>query len=265
VEAERAGGRQVPRGIEGVKRVKPKPTVVPKPPRLSDLKLELNHAADPERASNLAWFFKTGPGQYGEGDRFLGITVPAQRKIARRYRHLPLTDVKKLLASRIHEHRFSALTILVAQFEAGDDQTRTAVFDFYLANAKLVNSWDLVDTSSPYIVGEHLLTRSRKVLYRLAKSHNLWERRIAIVSTLAFIRRGDIADVFTLAKLMLQDEHDLMHKATGWMLREAGKRSLPDLLAFLAANYSEVPRTALRYAIERLPEEQRRRALRGQF
>ena len=248
-----------------MKRVKPKPIVVPKPLKLSDLKLELNHAADPERARSLAWFFKTGPGQYGEGDQFLGLTVPVQRKIARPYRHLPLTDVKKLLASPIHEHRFTALTILVAKYQAGDRLTRAAVFDFYLANAKLVNNWDLVDTSSPYIVGEHLLTRSRKVLYRLAKSPNLWERRIAMVSTLAFIRRGDLADVFAVAKLLLQDEHDLMHKATGWMLREAGKRSLPDLLAFLAEHYAALPRTALRYAIERLPEEQRRSALRGQF
>ena len=248
-----------------VRQTKQKPGAVPRPLRLSDLKLELNRAADPERARNLAWFFKTGPGQYGEGDRFLGITVPAQRKIARRYRHLPLDDVSKLLASPIHEHRFTALTILVAKYEAGDDPTRIAVFDFYLANTKLVNNWDLVDTSGPYIVGEHLLKRSRKVLYRLAKSRNLWERRIAMVSTLAFIRRGDIADVFAVAKLLLQDEHDLMHKATGWILREAGKRSLPDLLAFLAEHYAALPRTVLRYAIERLPEEQRQRALRGQF
>ncbi len=248
-----------------MKRLKPKASVVPKPAKLRDLKLELDRAADPERARNLAWFFKTGAGQYGEGDQFLGITVPAQRKIARSYRHLPLSDLKKLLDSPIHEHRFTALTILVAKYQAGDLQTRAEVFDFYLQNAKLVNNWDLVDASSPYIVGEHLLARSRKVLYRLAKSRNLWERRIAMVSTLAFIRRGEIADVFALAKLMLQDEHDLMHKATGWMLREAGKRSLPDLLAFLAAHYTALPRTALRYAIERLPEEQRRRALRGQF
>lgn len=248
-----------------MKRLKPNASAVPKPAKLRDLKLELDRAADPQRARSLAWFFKTGAGQYGEGDQFLGITVPAQRKIARSYRHLPLRDLKKLLDSPIHEHRFTALTILVAKYQAGDLQTRTEVFDFYLQNAELVNNWDLVDASSPYIVGEHLLARSRKVLYRLAKSRNLWERRIAMVSTLAFIRRGDIADVFGLAKLMLQDEHDLMHKATGWMLREAGKRSLPDLLAFLAEHYAALPRTALRYAIERLPEEQRRRALRGQF
>jgi 3-methyladenine DNA glycosylase AlkD len=221
--------------------------------------------ADEVRARGLAWFFKTGPGQYGEGDRFLGITVPAQRKIAGRYRHLPLSDLKKLLASPIHEHRFTALTILVAKYQASDERTRSEVFDFYLKNAKLVNNWDLVDTSGPCIVGAHLLARPRRVLYRLAKSPNLWERRIAIVSTLAFIRRGDLADVFAIAKILLGDEHDLMHKATGWMLREAGKRSLPDLLDFLALNYAALPRTTLRYAIERLPEEQRRLALRGEF
>jgi len=248
-----------------VKQAKHKPGAAPRPRKLTDLKLELKGAADKDRARNLAWFFKTGPGQYGEGDQFLGITVPAQRKIAGRYQHLPIGDVRKLLASPIHEHRFTALTILVGKYQAGDAQTRAEVFDFYLQNASFINNWDLVDTSSPQIVGEHLVTRSRKVLYRLAKSRNLWERRIAMVSTLAFIRRGDIADVFALAKILLHDEHDLVHKAIGWMLREAGKRSLPDLLGFLAEHYAALPRTALRYAIERLPEEQRRRALRGQF
>jgi 3-methyladenine DNA glycosylase AlkD len=248
-----------------VERKTPKPAVLQKPARLCDLKLELDGAADEERARNLAWFFKTGPGQYGEGDRFLGITVPAQRKIARRYLHLSLTDLKRLLASPIHEHRFTALTILVGKYQAGDDRMRTDVFDFYLKNAARVNNWDLVDTSSPYIVGEHLLTRPRQVLYRLAKSRCLWERRIAMVSTMAFIRLGEIADTFAIAKLLLDDEHDLMHKATGWMLREAGKRSMPELLGFLAENYTALPRTTLRYAIERLPEERRRQALRGKF
>ncbi len=255
-------------GIEHVRsarQTKQTSKAVSKPPKLSDLKLDLNNAADPERARGLAWFFKTGPGQYGEGDQFLGITVPVQRKIASRYRHLPFSDLKKLLASPIHEHRFTALTILVAKYQAGDPKARTDVFNFYLENAAFINNWDLVDASGPYIVGEHLLTRSRKVLYRLAKSSNLWERRIAMVSTLAFIRQGDVADVFGLAKLLLEDKHDLMHKATGWMLREAGKRSLPELRAFLAEHYAALPRTALRYAIERLPEDERQRALRGQF
>jgi 3-methyladenine DNA glycosylase AlkD len=228
--------------------------------KLTDLKKELAAAADPERARNLAWFFKTGKGQYGHGDRFIGLTVPVARRIAHRYIHLPLTDVAKLLASPIHEHRFVALEILVAQYERGNQQ---AVFKFYLKHTKFVNNWDLVDTSAPYIVGRHLLTRPRKILYRLAKSRSLWERRIAMVSTMMFIRAGEIEDTFAIAKLLLADDHDLIHKAVGWMLREAGKQSAPALLRFLKENYSALPRTTLRYAIERFPASQRKRLLAG--
>jgi len=227
---------------------------------LSDLKKELAAAADPERARNLAWFFRTGKGQYGYGDRFIGLTVPTARRIAHRYADLPLNDVEKLLASPIHEHRFVALEILVAQYEQGNQQ---AIFDFYLKHTKFVNNWDLVDTSAPYIVGQHLLTRSREILYRLAKSRSLWERRIAIVSTMRFIRAGEIDDTFAIAKLLLKDEHDLIHKAAGWMLREAGKRSAPALRRFLKQNYAALPRTTLRYAIERFPAAQRKRILTG--
>ena len=154
------------------------------------------------------------------------------RRIAHRYIHLPLADVEKLLASPIHEHRFAALEILVAQYER---EHSPAIFDFYLKHTRFVNNWDLVDTSAPYIVGQHLLTRPRKILYRLAKSRNLWERRIAIVSTMVFIRAGEIEDTFAIAKLLLADDHDLIHKAVGWMLREAGKQSKPALLRFLKA------------------------------
>jgi len=226
---------------------------------LTNLKKELAAAADPERARNSAWFFKTGEGQYGHGDRFIGLTVPAMRRIARRYVHLPLTDVAKVLASPIHEHRFVALEILVAQYEQGD----TRIFNFYLKHTKFVNNWDLVDTSAPYIVGEHLLTRPRKILYRLAKSKNLWERRIAIVSTQTLIRDGEIEDTFAIAKILLPDEHDLIHKAVGWMLREAGKQSAPALVKFLKQHYAQMPRTALRYAIERFPAERRKKMLAG--
>jgi len=229
--------------------------------RLSDLKKELRASADPERARNSAWFFKTGEGQYGHRDRFIGITVPVQRRIARRYVHLPLTDVEKLLASPIHEHRFVALEILVAQYEQGD----TAVFGFYLKHTKFINNWDLVDTSANYIVGEHLRTRPRTILYRLAKSKNLWERRIAIVSTQALMRAGEIDDTFAIAKLLLADDHDLIHKAVGWMLREAGKQSAPALVKFLKENYAQMPRTSLRYAIERFPAERRKQMLVGRF
>ena len=227
--------------------------------RLSDLKKELISAANPERAKNLAWFFKTGKGQYGYGDRFIGLTVPAVRRIAHRYVHLPLTDVAKLLASPIHEYRFAALEILVAQYERGD----LAVFDFYLKHTKFVNNWDLVDTSAPYIVGRHLLTRPRRILYRLAKSASLWERRIAIVSTQMLIRAGQIEDTFAIAKILLPDKHDLIHKAVGWMLREAGKQSASGLLHFLKQHHEEMPRTTLRYAIERFPAAQRKRILAG--
>ena len=230
--------------------------------RVSDLKKELAAAADPERARGSAWFFKTGKGQYGHGDRFIGITVPVQRRIAHRYVHLPLNDVEKLLASPIHEHRFVALEILVAQYER---ENSPAIFNFYLKHTRFVNNWDLVDTSAPYIVGQHLLTRPRKILYRLAKSRNLWERRIAIVSTQALIRAGEIDDTFAIARILLPDEHDLIHKAVGWMLREAGKQSAPALVAFLKRHHAQMPRTALRYAIERFPPACRKQMLAGRF
>jgi len=226
--------------------------------RFSDLKKELRASADPERARNSAWFFKTSEGQYGHGDRFIGLTVPKIRWIAHRYVDLPLSDIEKLLASPIHEYRFTALEILVAQYER---EKSKAIFDFYLKHTQFVNNWDLVDTSAPYIVGQHLLTRPRKILYRLAKSKNLWERRIAIVSTFAFLRAGETEDTFAIAKLLLQDDHDLIHKAVGWALREAGKQSTPALLRFLNEHRGEMPRTTLRYAIERFPEAQRKRLL----
>jgi 3-methyladenine DNA glycosylase AlkD len=209
------------------------------------------------------WFFKTGKGQYGEGDKFCGITVPVQRKIASRYKHLPLVDLKKLLRSQVHEHRFTALEILVFQYESGDPAAKRKIFAFYLDNASRINNWDLVDTSAPYIVGQHLLSGPRRILYRLAKSKDLWERRIAIVSTMAFIAQNDLKDTFAIAALLLKDKHDLIHKAVGWMLRETGKRSQPELLKFLKHNYTAMPRTTLRYAIERLPAEQRKQALHG--
>ena len=233
---------------------------VPRPYR--DLKAELAAVADPERARNLAWFFKTGKGEYGHGDRFIGLTAPTLRRIAHRFIHLPLADVAKLLASPIHEHRAAALEILVAQYER---EKSKAIFDFYLKHTKFVNNWDLVDGSAPYIVGQHLLTRSRKILCRLARSRNLWERRIAIVSTFAFIKAGEIDDTLAIAKLLLKDDHDLIHKAVGWALREAGKQSTPALLKFLKQNYSALARTTLRYAIERFPAAQRKRILSENF
>lgn len=232
---------------------------------LANLKRELTKAAKHKRATDLAWFFKTGKGEYGEGDKFIGLTVPAQRAIAKKYHHLKLSEIEKLLSSPIHEYRATALFVLVAQYEAGDAATKQKVFDFYLAHTRNINNWDLVDGSAPYIVGQHLATRSRRVLYRLAKSSDLWERRIAIVATATLIRKGDIKDTFVIATHLLADKHDLIHKAVGWMLREAGKQSREEMIAFLKRNYSKMPRTALRYAIEHLPPTQRKRALQGLF
>ncbi len=232
-------------------------------PSRQQLERDLASVADPQRAANLAWFFKTGEGQYGEGDRFLGIPVPAARKIALRYRSLSLTDVADLLASSIHEHRFAALEILCAQYERGDRKLREQIFKFYLSHTDGINNWDLVDASAPYILGEHLRTGSRAQLDRLASSKNLWERRIAIVSTLALVKRGELEDAFRIARKLLADKHDLIQKAVGWVLRETGKVSREQLVQFLREHYASIPRTALRYAIEHCSVEQRKHILSG--
>lgn len=216
-----------------------------------------------EKVAVYQWFFKTSKGQYGEGDVFLGISVPDQRKVAREHWHLSLAEVAKLLASPIHECRLTALLILVEQYKRGDREIREKVAKFYLKHTKHVNNWDLVDLSASYILGAYLQDKDRAVLYTLAGSKNLWERRIAIVSTHAFIRAGEHADTFALAELLLADTHDLIHKATGWMLREVGKRvSTPELVAFLNTHKKHMPRTTLRYAIEHFPPEIRKDFLR---
>lgn len=237
---------------------------MPKPSRLQ-LERDLAAAADPQRAANLAWFFKTGKGQYGEGDRFLGITVPVQRRIALRYRTLPLKDIDRLLASPLHEHRFAALEILVAQYERGGEEARDEIVDFYLSHTNRINNWDLVDGSAPYIIGVHLRTRSRVLLDQLAISDSLWERRIAIVSTLGLIKNGEIKDTFRIARKLLGDKHDLIHKGIGWALRECGRVSRQALVKFLAKEYERAPRTALRYAIEHFSPEERKKMLAGDF
>jgi 3-methyladenine DNA glycosylase AlkD len=241
-----------------------RPALMTRPPTLTALKRQLTLSGDVQRARNPIWF-KTGKGEYGEGDKFIGVSVPALRAISRKYRHLKLPEIQKLLRSRIHEYRYAALLILVSQYETGDPRTQQKVFDFYLGHTRYVNNWDLVDTSAPYIVGEHLVHRSRRPLYRLAESPVLWERRIAMIATFAFIERGDLKDTFAIANRLLGDKHDLIHKAIGWMLREAGVQSRPSLLAFLKRHYSRMPRTALRYAIEHLPKVQRKKALQGHF
>lgn len=214
---------------------------------------------DPARALGSARFFKTGKGQYGEGDRFLGVTVPAQRTVARAHRGLPLPEIEALLASAIHEERLTALVILVDAYAGGDEKTKRACFDLYLRNLAWVNNWDLVDASAHLIVGDWLLTRDRRLLRELARSKILWERRVAMIATLAFIRAGESEDAFEIATLLLGDTHDLMHKAVGWMLREVGKRAGEDTLrAFLKEHAAEMPRTALRYAIEHFSEAERK-------
>jgi 3-methyladenine DNA glycosylase AlkD len=229
------------------------------------LERELAAAGDPERAAGLLWFFKTGPGEYGEGDRFLGIRVPVLRKIALQYRELGFDDIERLLASPIHEHRAAAVEILVAQYARGKNEASDRIFEFYLSHTAGINNWDLVDGSAPYIVGKHLSTRSRRLLDRLAVSKSVWERRIAMIATLALIKKGETKDTFRIARKLLSDPHELIHKAVGWALREAGKVSQAELVEFLSTHFDSLPRTTLRYAIERFPAEERKRMLRGIF
>jgi 3-methyladenine DNA glycosylase AlkD len=213
--------------------------------------------ADKERATFMLRFFRTGPGDYGEGDRFLGLRVPDVRRIAREFRSLSLADVRALLASKWHEERLLALVILTHQFANGSASEREQIYRLYLSSTDRINNWDLVDVTAPRIVGAYLVERDRRPLRRLAKSRSLWERRIAIVATQHFIRRGELDDTFEIATLLIDDRHDLIHKAAGWMLREAGKRDRGRLERFLDTFASSMPRTMLRYAIETLPNDLR--------
>lgn len=228
-----------------------------------NLQNELKQLANPERAKVSAWFFKTGKGQYGEGDQFLGIPVPIQRKVAKRYVHLPLSDIQKLLASPIHEFRLVGVHTLVYQFEKADSKTQKRIYTFYSKNAKRINNWDLVDSSAPYIVGSYLLHSPRNILYRFAKSKNLWEKRIAIIATAQFIKHNQFEDTFKIAEMLIIDSHDLIHKAVGWMLREVGNKNQLAEEKFLKKHYAQMPRTMLRYAIEKFPEKRRKQYLHG--
>ncbi len=212
----------------------------------------LQALADPARAVVLQRFFKTGPGEYGEGDGFLGLTVPQVRGLARRYADTGLEDIERLLESEWHEARTLAAVLLTNQYATVTVTLRTAIYRLYLRRTDRINNWDLVDCSAAGIVGAHLLSRPRRILRRLARSEAIWERRIAIIATLAFIRRNEFDDTLELSSQLLGDGHDLIHKAVGWMLREVGKRDEPTLRRFLDQHASVMPRTALRYAIERL-------------
>jgi len=216
-----------------------------------------------EQAAVSRRFFKTGPGEYGEGDVFLGIKVPVLRKLAKAYADLPLKEIETLLTSGIHEERLLALLILVRMFDRGDDLIRHQIYDLYLKNTSAVNNWDLVDLSAPYILGPYLADRSRAPLHRLAKSKSLWERRIAIISTFHFIKNGQFSETLKIAETLLTDRQDLIHKAVGWMLREIGKRHLQTEEKFLKNYYLKMPRTMLRYAIEKFPEPKRQAYLKG--
>lgn len=223
-----------------------------------DAKQKLKSLASSDVAKSSMRFFKTGQGQYGEGDTFIGIKVPMLRTVSREFQSLPLEEVESLLNSPIHEERHLALMILVLQVAKSDAAYRRAAFDFYLENTKFINNWDLVDCSAPQVVGGYLLDKSRRPLVELTKSQSLWERRIAIVSTQHFIRHDDFADTLTISEKLLNDEEDLIHKASGWMLREVGQKAQTVLEAFLDQHAAAMPRTMLRYAIEKFPPEQRR-------
>ena len=225
----------------------------------------LRQFASKEKAKLLQGFFKTGPGQYGEGDIFLGVMVPNIRLTVKEFADAPIAEVLKLLRSFFHEERLLALLLLVRKFEKGDEVVRKRIYTHYLKNTKYINNWDLVDLSAPKIVGPWLDGRSRSLLYRFARSKYIWERRIAILATFPFIRKGDFADALALSETLLADDHDLMHKAVGWMLREVGKKDVVVLEGFLRKNYDHMPRTALRYAIERFPEAKRKKYLRNEI
>ena len=227
---------------------------------LNKLIQDLNKLKSKEKAKILAGFFKTGKGEYGEGDVFLGITVPEQRKVAKKYLDLKLTDIQKLLNSKIHEHRLVALMILVEQYEK-DIRDKKLIVDFYLKNTKKINNWDLVDSSAHYILGDYLFDKEKDILYNLLKSDNLWERRIAVISTFSFLRQGRYAETLEFSEKLLNDREDLIHKACGWMLRELGKRDIKVLRKFLDKFTGKMPRTMLRYSIEKFSKPEREKYL----
>ncbi|PIP76321.1 MAG: DNA alkylation repair protein [Ignavibacteria bacterium CG22_combo_CG10-13_8_21_14_all_37_15] len=230
---------------------------------LAELQNVTKQKANKQQAEILQRFFKTGPGEYGEGDVFYGIKVPVQRTVAHQFQHLPLNDLQILLKSKVHEERLIALLILVLKFKYADEVVREKIFKFYLKNSERINNWDLVDLSADKIVGAFLIDKDKSLLFKLAKSSNLWERRIAMLSTYCFIKNGVFEVTLQIAELLLRDQQDLIHKAVGWMLREIGKRDLEPEEEFLKLHYKQMPRTMLRYAIEKFPEAKRQAYLKG--
>lgn len=228
-----------------------------------EMQAKLRAFASAENAKIAQWFFKTGPGEYGEGDQFIGVRAPDLRRLAKELKATPMDDCLELLQSPIHEDRSLALLILVQAFAKGAAATKKRIYEEYLRHTDFINGWDLVDASAPHIVGAYLFDKSRQPLYKLAKSKSLWERRISIIATQHFIRQNDFADTLQIAKLLRHDRHDLIQKAVGWMLREVGNRDLATEEAFLQTQYKTMPRTMLRYAIEKFPEAKRQAYLKG--
>lgn len=228
---------------------------------LNQLKSDLKKLSNPAQAKILSWFFKTWKGEYGEWDKFLGIKVPVQRGIAKKYTDLNFEDLQLLLNSDIHEHRLVALFILVQKYSNWEANIQEKIYRFYIKNTKRINNRDLVDLSAPNIVWNYLLDKDKSILYTLAKSKNLREKRISIIATYTFIRNNQFTDTFQISELLLQDTHDLIHKAVGWMLRELGKRDQKQEEIFLKKHYQTMPRTMLRYAIEKFEENLRQKYL----
>ena len=232
--------------------------------QVADIKNEMRKLANKKIAEHSQRFFKTGKGQYGEGDIFLGIRVPVLRKIAKKFRRISLAEVSKLLESKFHEERLLSILMLVNLFKSGDEDDQELIYELYLDKTKFINNWDIVDISAGNIVGEFLFEKDKAPLYRLVLSENLWERRIAIVATFYFIRNDEFDDTLKIAEILFTDKEDLIHKAVGWMLREVGKRVIEIEEEFLEEHYLKMPRTMLRYAIERFPETRRKMYLKGQ-
>ncbi len=219
------------------------------------IKEDLLKLGNPEKEKLLLRFFKTGKGEYGEGDKFIGVSLPDQRQLAKRYAQIGFSELQALLSSKIHEFRLTALLILVHQFKKAEN--KKVFVDFYLKNVRQVNNWDLVDFSAPNILGKYFLDKKRDLLYKMAASDNIWERRIAIISSLEFIRNNEFTDTLKIAEILLKDKHDLIHKAVGWMLREVGKRNIAGLEAFLKKHCKVMPRTMLRYSLEKFDSKKR--------
>ena len=229
------------------------------------LRKEIRLVSNPDKAKFLQKFFKTGKGEYAEGDVFLGIIVPVQRQIARKFKYLSYQELYELITSQYHEERLIALLILIERFKKADEAERKIIVTFYIDNRKGINNWDLVDLSAPKILGEYLLDKNKNILFRFAKSNDLWEKRIAVLSTLTFIKKNVLDDSLKIYEILLNDKHDLIHKAVGWMLRELGKVHLQKEEEFLKKNYKIMPRTMLRYAIEKFPEKKRKTYLEGKI